>query len=159
MENITALQLFEQGLTKTQIKSMAEKAVEGVKENGNVLQVAEALSAMELFIKEVKGMDEFKNYAGEEIEKHKVFKSASGAKIELIEAGVTYDYSKCNDTELELLESNLNGAKESLKTRQDFLKNIPIEGIDVVEPYTGEVIHIYPPSKTSTSSYKVSLAK
>lgn len=157
---ISALSLFEQGLKKSEIKSMADEAVRSVLENGNILQVVEALSAMELFIKEIKGSSAFKDYAREEIEKYpKGYSSPSGAKIENIEAGVSYDYSNCGDVELELYESNLRNAQDSLKARQEFLKNVPISGIDVIAPYTGEVLHVTPPSKSSTSSYKVILAK
>lgn len=158
MEQITALQLFEQGLSKSQIKTMAQQAIESVQERGNVLQVAEALSAMELFIKEVKASQSFKDYAREEILKHKVFTSSSGAKITAIEAGTIYNYSKCGDVELDMLESALSGAESSLKARKEFLKNVPEKGLEVLVPYSGELITIYPPTKSSVSTYKITLA-
>lgn len=157
MKQITTLQLFE-GLTKSKIKTMAKNSVENIRENGKVLQVAEALSAMELFIKEVKAIDEFKSYVREEIEKHNVFKSESGAKIESIEVGVTYDYSNCNDDELDLIQMNFETISEALKGRKEFLKKVPVAGIDIFSKSSGEIIKIYPPSKSSTSTYKVTLS-
>lgn len=159
-ENISALQLFESGLSKTDIKLMAAATVESVLIKGNPLLVAEALSAMESYIKEIKADEKFKNYTREETAKYpKGYISPSGAKIECSEVGTQYDFSQCGDVELEICESGLRSAEDSLKRRKEFLKNIPIEGIDVIVPYSGEVIHIYPPSKSSNSSYKVTLSK
>lgn len=159
-EQVTAIDLFETGLRKSDIRIMAATAVDSVLEKGNVLQVAEALSAMEGFVKEVKDDPRFKDYVREEAGKTpKGFISNSGAKIECCEVGSSYDFSKCGDAEFEMLESALRSAENSLKERKEFLKRVPIAGIDVIVPYTGEVVHIYPPSKTSTSSYKITLAK
>lgn len=159
-ENIAALQLFEQGLSKTQISIMATSAVESVKETGKVLQVVEALSAMELFIKEVKDSKEFKDYAREEIVKYpKAFISESGAKIEAIEAGVKYDFSNCGDNEYFILDQKLLSAKNALKDRETFLKTVPEKGLVITDINTGETCQIFPPSKTSISTYKVTLAK
>ena len=158
-EQLSTLETFESGLSKSDIKNLAISAVDKCLESGNVLQVAEALSGMETFIKEVKSDSRFKEYAREEIAKHKVFNSPSGAKIELAETGTNYDYLKCGDWEIELIESQLLALKEKLETRQKFLKNLPIEGIDIVDSQTGELIHVFPPAKSSTSSYKITLAK
>lgn len=159
-EQITALELFETGLRKTDIKIMAANAVESVLEKGNVLQVAEALSAMDGFVKEVKDDPRFKDYVREEASKTpKGFISNSGAKIECCEVGTAYDFSNCGDVELEMCDQAFKSAEAALKERKEFLKKVPAAGIDVIVPYTGEVIKIYPPSKTSTSSYKITLAK
>ena len=154
------LDVFNSGLTKIQIKELADGAVNDVLERGSVLQIAESLAAMELFIKEVKDDPRYKNYVREEIQKYpKGFTSKSGAKIECCEVGSSYDFSKCGDVSLELFLQNLEQAERSVKERKEFLKKVPAEGIDVIAPYTGEVLRIYPPSKSSTSSYKVSLSK
>lgn len=158
-ENITALELFETGLRKSDLKVMAGNAVDSVLEKGNVLQVAEALSAMELFVKEVKDDSRFKELVRDEACKTpKGFVSNSGAKIELVETGTSYDFSKCNDSELLSLEASLSKVKENLEKRKSFLKTVPLSGLDIITE-DGEAIKIYPPSKTSTSSYKITLAK
>lgn len=154
------LEVFESKLTKSEIKSMAVNVVNNVKESGNPLQVAEALSAMELFIKEVKADEGFKDYVREEISKNeKCFVSKSGAKLELAETGSKYDFSMCGDIEMEMLETEANRFSALLKQRQDFLKTIPQSGLVVTDKESGDTYEIYPPSKTSTSSYKITLAK
>ncbi len=158
-QSITAIKLFD-GLTKGAIKEIAATAIVNVLNNGNPLEVAESLSAMELFIKEVKDDKRFKDYVREEAAKTpKGFISKTGAKIELAETGTAYDYSQCGDAELEMLDASFKSAEASLKERKEFLKKIPTSGIDVIVPFSGEVIHIYPPSKSSISSYKITLAK
>jgi hypothetical protein len=159
-ETISALEVFEQGLTKSNIKQMAQDAVYSVLERGNPLQVAEALTAMENFIKEVKDTKEFKEYVREEAGKYgKVYTSPSGAKIELAETGTAYDFYNCGDIVVIILEQELEMAKMRLEERKKFLKNLPIEGIDQLNKETGDIERIYPPAKTSTSSYKVTLAR
>ncbi|HEX8333694.1 MAG TPA: hypothetical protein VF622_13825, partial [Segetibacter sp.] len=61
-ETITALELFEQGLTKGAINNMAMEAVENVLEQGNPLVVAEAVAAMKEFCKLVENDDRFNDY-------------------------------------------------------------------------------------------------
>lgn len=159
-DTISALELFEQGLTKSDIKVMANRTVESVLNQGNPLQVAEAVSAMELFIKEVKDDKRFKEYVREEVSKTpKGFTSKSGAKIECCEVGSSYNYDMTGDVEIAMLEADFQRAEANLKERKEFLKKLPAAGIDVIVPFSGEVIHIYPPAKSSTSSYKITLAK
>lgn len=161
MENtITALEVFETGLTKSAIKSMAQSAIDAVKEEGNPLKIAEAISAMELFIKEVKADEDFKDYTREEISKYpKGYVSPSGAKLECIESGVKYDYSQCGDTIHAMYSQQLMSVQNTLKEREAFLKSVPIEGLIITDEMTGEVVRIFPPSKSSISTYKVSLLK
>ena len=147
------------GLSKVKIKEIALIAVNSVLEAGNPLEIAEALSSMELFIKEVKADERFKDYVREELQKSKEFVSTSGAKIELAETGTKYDFSKCNDFELYALTANLDTLKIKIEERQKFLKKLPIPGIDILNQETGELVKVYPPSKSSTSSYKVTLSK
>lgn len=158
-QSISALELFEKGLTKKDLKVMAAAAVESVLHQANPLQVAEALTAMETFCKEVKDTKAFKDYVREEASKSpKGFISNSGAKIELTEVGTSYDFSGCNDGLLLTLEEELKQKADLLDERKKFLKTVPASGLDLVTP-DGEVIKIYPPTKTSTSSYKITLAK
>lgn len=159
-ETITALEVFEQGLTKTAIKEMAANAVASVLEQGNPLQVAEALTAMENFIKEVKETKEFKEYVREETSKYgKGYVSPSGAKIEIAEVGSSYDFSQCNDGLLGELEQKLLSAKNAVDERKAFLKNVPQSGLIVTDEQSGDTYTVYKPAKTSQSSYKVTLHK
>lgn len=95
----------------------------------------------------------------DEVQKYgKVFTTPRGVKFELAETGTKYDYSNCNDQELVELEGQLEVLKEKVKTRQEFLKTVPQEGLDIITGH-GEPVKIFPPTKTSNSSFKVSLPK
>lgn len=156
--NTTEVLKVYSGLKKSEISNLANVAVESLLESGNVLEVAESLSAMEEFIKSVKGDKRFTEYVREETTKFgKQFSSASGAKIELAEVGTKYDFNVCADPELQRWEQQLTSAEDMVKKRKDFLKTIPVEGIEIITD--DEVVRVYPPAKSSTSSYKITLAK
>lgn len=160
MQTIYNLPAITAGFTKTQISTVAKVAVTEVLENGNVLEVAEAISGMEAFIKEVKSDKRFTDYVREETSKHNgKFQSSSGTKIELAETGTKYDYSNCNDADLIDLYNQQIALEEKIKSREAMLKALPLEGIDLAMQTTGEILKVYPPAKTSTSSYKITLAK
>jgi hypothetical protein len=161
METIeNKLPVITTGLTKSQIAELAKFGVDYVLESGNPELVAEQISVMESYIKAVKADERFADYVREELLKNGgKLTTASGAKIEVMEGGTKYHFEKCDDPELELLEQALLSAKGAVEARQKFLKNVPVEGIEVAIPYTGEVCRVYPPYKTSTSTYKVTLSK
>lgn len=148
------------GITKAEISFKAKSFIDSILEKGGELEVAEALSAAEAFIKEVKSDARLKDAIRVEIEKFgKSHTTANGSKLELAEAGVSYDYSQCNDPEYARLESESAEIGLMLKERQKMLQAVPLSGMDILNEETGEVYKIYPPSRTSTSSYKVTLKK
>jgi hypothetical protein len=161
---LITIESFEKGLTKLEIRNIADELVEKVLEEGNPLKVAEGLAAMESFIKEVKDDKRFKDYVREEAGKHpKGFVSASGAKIECMESPGVFDYSNCNDSVHTQLVNEFEAAKKALKERETLLKAIPSSGLpqEKLNEETGEIEKwtIYPPSKSSSSTYKITLAK
>lgn len=152
------LPAIQTGLSKTQINTLAEKAVTDLLENGFVLQAAEALSAIEEFVKLVKKDVRYLSFVRDELAKNKgKFQTNSGAKIEAAEVGTKYDYSQCNDPILRDLNKTLAETNEAVKEREAFLKAVPEKGIEI--RHDDELVTIYPPSKSSTSSYKLTLAK
>lgn len=152
------LPVLTTGLTKTQIKIIAQSSINELMSNGRILEAAEALTVMENFIKEVRSSKEFTEYVREEVAKNgKDITNPSGAKIELAETGTKYDYSGCNDTALIEVESNLVEIESLISDRKAWLKTIPAEGMEVV--IGDEIVRVYPPTKTSTSSYKITLSK
>lgn len=92
----------------------------------------------------------------EEIQKHGKFANHLGAKLEVIEAGVSYDYSVCKDSHLDLLEIELASKKQQVDDRKKFLKTIPAEGLEILTSQ-GEVLTIYPPAKSSTTTIKTTM--
>ena len=152
------LPVLSSGLTKTQIKVIAQSSVNELMNNGRILEAAEALTVMENFIKEVRSSKDFTEYVREEVGKNgKDITNPSGAKIELAETGTKYDYSGCNDSALIEIESNLVEIETLISDRKAWLKTIPAEGMEVV--IGDEIVRVYPPTKTSTSSYKITLSK
>lgn len=146
-------------LTKSQIKIMSEHIIAELKENGRIIDSADALAKMELLIKEIKSSREWIDYLRDEVSKYgKEVRTTSGTKIELAEVGVKYDYSQCNDDILNQLNAQLEMLESNIKERQTFLKTISPSGIDIIDEF-GEVKKIYPPSKTSTSSVKTTIQK
>lgn len=84
---------------------------------------------------------------------------AVGYITEVAEAGVTYDYSNCNDDEYKGLLTLQEELKEAMKFREKFLKALPASGFKFVDRETGEEKTIYPPVKRSTTTAKFSLQK
>ena len=156
------LQLFQLN-TKQDLKQYALDLVNNAIENSQALQIAEEISMIEAMCKAAKEHPKLKDEVRNEIvlnaENKKDFKSKFGATISLAETGVVYDFSQCNDLVLNDLQQRLSNIKEQIKERESFLKNISPKGIEIIDKNTGELVTIYPPSKTSTSSYKISLSK
>jgi len=77
--------------------------------------------------------------------------------FQIKETGVKYDYSKCGHPEWNQLKSEMIKLEERLKTCELFLKTIPAAGMEIMDRETGELVTVYPPSKTSTTSVAVSM--
>jgi hypothetical protein len=102
---------------------------------------------------------EFIDYVREQVkmngEKEK-FTSGRGVKFENAETGTSYDFSNCNDPILVEMEEKAKAFAEQVKARKEFLKTID-GSVNVL--IGDEVVTVYPPSKSSKSSFKVSLPK
>jgi hypothetical protein len=160
METINTLPVITTGLKKSEIAALASSAVDSLLESGNQFEVAEALSAMEDFVKQVKSDQRYISYLRDELTKTGgKLTTPSGAKIEVAEVGTSYDFTNCGDIELTRMEEELKRSEEAVKNRRDFLKTVTVKGMVVTDTETGETYTVYPPVKTSKSSYKVSLAK
>lgn len=146
-------------LTKSQIKIIAETTINSILETGNVIEVADTFSKVELFIKEIKSSPEYIDFLRDEISKHgKMVTTSSGTRLELAEVGTKYDYSMCGDPILKELMDKLAEIETAVKERQTMLKTIPASGMEILSN-DGELCKVYPPSKSSTSSVKATIAK
>jgi hypothetical protein len=123
----------------------------------NPLDIHYQVKAMEDFIKVLTGNTRYKDYVLTEGMKHGKSFEFNGSKMEIKETGVKYDYSKCGDPAWDGLETLASDIKEKQKEREKFLKSVPTEGVEIVSNETGEVIKVYPPSKSSTTSIAVTL--
>ena len=147
------------GISKSQLKIMADMSLKEIFDNGRAIEAAEALSVMENFIKELRANKQFSDYVRDEIAKNGKQIETQSAKLELAETGVKYNFDNCGDALYQQLEQQLQSIEADLKDRKEFLKTVPLSGLSIINEQTGEVCTIYPPSKQSTSTYKITLKK
>lgn len=153
--NESSLPSIKEGLTKKQIAELAIQSVENVLEEGNVFEVAEALAAMEEFTKAVRKSERYIEFLREELVKHNGrLITTSGAKIEMCEAGVSYDYS--HSAEWREIEEQIKFLQDKKKEVEEKLRKVA-PGRMAVDPETGEVIE--GAFKTSKSTYRITLAR
>ncbi len=139
--------------TKTDIKIATDILIQQV-DNGEVnpIDAALQLKVMEEFIKDAR--EKLNKYTIDELYKYQACKvNIYDAKIEIAETGVKYDYS--TDIVWQKLKQDNELTSSALKEREDLLKKIPA-GSQLVDE-NGEVAT--GPTKTSTTSYKITLAK
>lgn len=150
-----ALPQISEGLSKKQISELARQSVDNVLEDGNAEQVAEALAVMEEFVKQVRKDERFIDTLRDELIKHHgAIKTTSGAKIEMCEAGVTYDYSE--DATWRFINDQINRMIEQRKELEEKLRRIGA-GKMVADHETGEVM--VGAFKQSKSTYRITLSK
>tara|TARA_R110000868_G_scaffold383742_1_gene651019 strand:+ start:189 stop:659 length:471 start_codon:yes stop_codon:yes gene_type:complete len=147
------------GISKSQLKIMADMSLQLIFENGTAIEAAEALSVMENFIKELRSNKQFSDCVRDEIAKNGKQIETNSAKLELSETGVKYNFDNCGDVIFEQLNQQSESIEAQLKERKEFLKAVPLSGLSVLNEQTGELCTIYPPSKQSTSTYKITLKK
>jgi choline kinase len=139
--------------TKKQIETFAYSLEQGLN-NGQIVasDLLRFQKAMEKVFEKIKptlienALNEISQY-----EKNTVIK---GSEFSIVEAGVKYDYSNCNDIEYNTLNTQLECLKSTLKDRETFLKSIK-EPLQMIDETSGEVYTIYPPKKTSSTTLKV----
>lgn len=149
------LALFQ--TTKEERQSFALALISEI-ENGNVdpLKVHLQVKCMEDLIKAITENTVYKKYVLEHAEKfgQKSFQYEN-AKVEIKEVGTKYDFSQCGDPLYRDAEEISESAKANLKQRAEFLKTVPVKGLEMV--IEDEVVTVYPPSKSSTTSIAISL--
>jgi hypothetical protein len=151
----SSLPQLKEGLSKTQIADLADAAVSSLLDEGAVFGVAEALATMEEFVKTVRKDERYIQFLRDELAKHNGrLITSSGAKIELCEAGVTYDYSA--NAEWRELEAERFEIERRKKAVEEKLRIIA-PGRVSVDPETGEVLE--GAQKTSKSTYRITLAR
>ena len=139
--------------TKQQIETFAHSLEQGLI-NGQIIasDLLRFQKAMEKVFEKIKptlienALNEISNF-----EKNPIIK---GSEFSIVEAGVKYDYSDCNDLEYNSLSIQLEALKSTLKDRETFLKSIK-QPMQMIDENSGEVFTIYPPKKSSTTTLKV----
>lgn len=152
-------------------QNLFDKVMEG---ETTALQVAEMINFTskvgEILKKkeDITGKHKWNDLVREEIARHsndgKSTVSAYGTKFSLTEAGTKYDYDVCEDPLWEYYDAEAKRIDKLKKAREKFLQSLsgPNPIGNVMIPETGEIfenVEVYPPSKTSTSTYKTELLK
>jgi hypothetical protein len=155
MQPTSIVALFQ--TNKEERISFASQVIQSVTEGqANPLNVHLQLKAMEDIIDTIKNDVGYKNSVLQYAEQSGKSFEYQNAKIDIREVGVKYDFSNCNDSLYLELESQQADLKDKVKQRAEFLKKAPIEGTKIVDD-NGEVVTVYPPSKSSTTSIVVTL--
>lgn len=143
------------GMNKQQITDLARQSVANVLEEGNVEQVAEALAVMDEFVKQVRRDERFIDFMREELVKYNgTIKTVSGARIELCEAAVSYNYS--DDPAWRQIDAEIRALTEEKKKLEEKLRGIGA-GKMIADHETGEVIT--GALRSSRSTYRITLSK
>lgn len=141
--------------TKDEIKNYVRIVKESVL-NGDVepLQFAANVSALEQLFKALKGDALIKDVILEEAEKYgtKSFEQGN-AKYQIKEVGVKYDFSECNDSELEQINADIKELTDEKKKRETLLKAISPD----TEFYDGDGVQLFAPKKTSTTQVTITI--
>ena len=140
--------------TKEQVSLFANKLRTEL-ENGEVnpLEIITMQKAIEKVFDAVKPT--LSELARAEAEKHGKSFDFKGAKIECVEVGTKYDFSECGHLDYDDLCEKINQLTEMKKNYETMIKTYK-EPQDLVS-IDGEVMTVYPPKKTSTSSIKVTI--
>lgn len=127
-------------------------------ENGTVepIKVHLQLKAMEEIVKTLNTNERYKELLLDAAEKNGKKFMAFNAEFSIKEMGTKYDYSQCNDDYLLNMLETLEKLNKEIKERQEYLKHLPAVGVSILE-VEGELIKLYPPTKTSTTTVAVSL--
>jgi hypothetical protein len=157
MKEIALSEITSRGQLSRLVAEFRDEILNG---NINPLQAAATLKALEDFVKELRGNCLVKDCIREELDKYleKSIKYA-GCTFTKKAVGTRYDFSGCGDTELLRLQTRAEIASDALKTRQEFLKAIPAEGIDTFSQETGETFKLFPPVKISEDGFSISFDK
>jgi hypothetical protein len=149
------LSLFE--TTKAERATFTSNVMERIEEGtADPIRVHLQLKAMEEIVKALSTNYRYKELLLDAAEKNGKKFMAFNAEFQVKEMGQRYDFTYCGDDELLELYITQDRTKYLIKEREDFLKKVPVSGIQKVTE-TGEIVTLFPPSKTSTTTVAVSL--
>jgi len=142
-------------LTKAGIAETADQIVQAL-DNGEVnpLDLKLAFKAIEDLGKKVKGT--LDTHLVEEASKYTKTFMYKGSEFNTMEAGTRYDYSVCGHTEYNELAAEMIRIDKRMKEIEKDLKGIKGSRTEVNED-TGEIIKLYPPKKTSTTTVSTTI--
>lgn len=137
--------------TKDQVKAFTAKAKASILEgNEDPVKIAIQLAGLEKVLKELRGDDKIRETICEELMKYeRGTTEVNGAKVEIAEVGVRYDYQ--DDHVLQELAQKKLSIDNAIKERQEMIKGLK------ASVYDQDGIEIKPAVRRSTTSYKVTI--
>jgi hypothetical protein len=152
------LQLSNWQPNKSEIERVANEMVQGIID-GNVQTEKALLTIRAVRMAMESAEDKIKEQVIDELHRRgKEGFDMYGAKVNLKELGVKYDYANCGDLEWYLLDDQIKSLTELKKERENFLKSLT-KPTTIVDDSTGEIKTINPPIRQSTTSYTITFAK
>jgi hypothetical protein len=150
----TDLSLFE--TSKTERQEFAQSVINNAKEGLlNPLKLHLQVKCLEDLIKQITSNPSYRELTLDEAYKYGKTFEHYNAKFEIKEMGVKYDYSVCQDPIYNKLKDELEALQEKIKAREMVLKSLSQEGLQTL--IEDEVVTLYPPNKTSTTTISVNL--
>lgn len=153
-QELQVLSLFD--LNKEQRAELVQQTINRISEGElSPLKAHLQVKAMEDIIAAITKDERYRDMLLDEAAKYgKSFDFGIG-KFSTKETGVRYAYDQCNDPILAELTAQNDELLEKIKSRQKFLQTVPLEGMDI--RVGDELVTVYPPSKSSTTSVTVTL--
>jgi hypothetical protein len=150
----TDLSLFE--TSKTERQEFAQAVINNAKEGIlNPLKLHLQVKCLEDLIKQITSNPSYRELTLDEAYKYGKSFEHYNAKFEIKEMGVKYDYSVCQDPVYNSLKNKLSILEDEIKAREKYLKAILPSGVETL--LEDEIVTLYPPSKTSTTTISVNL--
>jgi hypothetical protein len=150
----TDLSLFE--TSKTERQEFAQSVLNNAKEGLlNPLKLHLQVKCLEDLIKQITSNPSYRELTLDEAYKYGKTFEHYNTKFEIKEMGVKYDYSVCQDPIYNKLKDELEALQEKIKAREMVLKSLSQEGLQTL--IEDEVVTLYPPNKTSTTTISVNL--
>jgi hypothetical protein len=152
------LQLSNWTPNKSEIERVATEMVQGIVD-GNLQTEKALLTIRAVRMAMESAEDKIKDQVIDELHRRgKEGFDMYGAKVNLKELGVKYDYTNCIDSEWQSLDAEIKRLTELKKERENFLKSLT-KTMTIVDENTGEVMQVHPPIRQSTTSYTITFAK
>lgn len=152
------LQLLNWQPNKSEIERVATEMVQGITD-GNLQTEKALLTIRAIRVAMESAEDKIKDQVIDELYKRgKEGFDMYGAKVNLKELGVKYDFNNCLDSEWKNLDAEIKRLTDLRKERESFLKSLT-KTMTIVDEVTGEVMQVHPPIRQSTTSYTITFAK
>lgn len=121
------------------------------------IKVHAQVKKMEEIVKVLSSNESYKAHLLDAVERNGKKFVAFDAEWSVKELGSKFDYSYCGDVELLMMQEQAEKLAIEIKEKQEFLKKAKATGTKIIVEETGEVMTVYPPSKSSTTGVVVSL--